>query len=571
MRQAISNSRRRRLRLIQTAEERSQKQRRLVKKALSELHDTEETRTSIALLKRQMFEDCGGQPSRTIRFQRPDAPEILVSMDQPFLKVGRDPKWDLVLDHPEIKSHQCYLQWIDGHLFCCNVAQCSTFFPGRDPQSVGRWIGLEPIQVGPYELTCVDEPAIASPDFSPLDRSPQIAAEYPRLALQFDEVEQDANLWQINRRLTLIGRGSQCKLRLNHKSVANIHACLVRTTKGCWLIDLINDGTTGVNGRAIQISPLDVGDVIQVGSFHIQVVTSEFSAIPDPTLKPVASAISDKPLRPLKFDRLPKTNPKHLLQPVAVKRESDVLETISQTVNDIKSETQNSLALPRQAAGKTVKPDSRFFPTQSKRKASDTLSATNTDTIAPASTTADTQNPIHPIAESELPIVESVGLGDPRAAVTLRIQPGQLANEMDHSIIDVNGTCLRQTDPVLDRMSNSISTDRIVQTPDDARIGLNVIALQDEIAPVGQAQDSALVTEFLQLQKSHLDTLKSQLSMLKRTYDDAMGNLISKRLRDSLEKPVLETMRCYDSMKESLDRLASESNLPAELPPENRD
>ena len=63
------------------------------------------------------------------------------------------------------------------------------------------------------------------------------------------------------------------------------------------------------------------------------------------------------------------------------------------------------------------------------------------------------------------------------------------------------------------------------------------------------------VAEFIQQQQSHLDLLKSRLEKLKEIYDTAAGQLISKKMRDTLETPVIETMKSYDAMRDSLSQL----------------
>ena len=56
------------------------------------------------------------------------------------------------------------------------------------------------------------------------------------------------------------------------------------------------------------------------------------------------------------------------------------------------------------------------------------------------------------------------------------------------------------------------------------------------------SSDSSSVAEFLKQQQQELTALKEQLYELKRIYENAAGQLISKKMRDSLEKPVVETL-----------------------------
>ena len=130
----------------------------------------------------------------------------------------------------------------------------------RKPKT-NPWVERQPLQIGPCRLTIVGEESATTPAFNPLDRSPQLANEFPQVRLKFDGVEQSDNQWPVDRPLTLIGRSSQCKLRLNHPDMPIVQASLLRTPEGCWLIDLAGQGTTLVNGHPVRFASLDIGDV----------------------------------------------------------------------------------------------------------------------------------------------------------------------------------------------------------------------------------------------------------------------------------------------------------------------
>lgn len=443
--------RRRRLRMIKTEQEGTQMNPQLSPGGLTIMSDIPAARADIESLKQRLFAECRGKQSVTLQIEQPDAAPIVVIMDRPYLLIGRGSACDLQLDHEEIKPRHCYLQWIDGELFCCDIAQRNSFFPDRHASSHSRWFDREPISIGPYRLSLIGEEVSQPLDFSPLERSPQLAAEYPHLGLQFDGVEQTNNLWPVNRMLTMIGRGSQCKLRLNHKSIADVHACLIRTPHGCWLVDLINDGTTGVNGKAIRLSPVDIGDTLQLGSFQIEVTTMAFHPIV-PSLRSEtanSSSILATSLPPLRRDR----------QPQAPLQEQAELQE------------QSSLA-------------------------------------------ACVDSPLCAADELQTEQTPNVLTEEPRE------EP-----------------CIPLSEPAMETVEEPCG-----------------IAVEDGLLKTEPSVQSQAVSQFIQQQQSQLATLKLRLMAMKEVYETAVGNLISKRMRDALEAPVVETLSCHDAMQELLDQ-----------------
>ena len=74
-------------------------------------------------------------------------------------------------------------------------------------------------------------------------------------------------------------------------------------------------------------------------------------------------------------------------------------------------------------------------------------------------------------------------------------------------------------------------------------------------APSDAGVAEMCLATFIRQQRSQLEMLKSRLDKLKEIYNDAAGQLISTRMREKLEQPVVETMKSYDSMQESLKQL----------------
>lgn len=187
--------------------------------------------------------------------------------------VGSDRKCDLHLDHTDVAPRHCYLQWIDGNVFCCDVAQSTGLFSDRISRAGGRWLAEQSIVVGPYRLSLEKPESQPVPEYYPLERSGELSLEDTRLGLKFQGVEQTNNYHHADRLLTMIGRGSQCKLRLNSKAMAIVQASMLRVGDMTWLINIAGNQTTCVNGSPISIAQIHIGDILQLGPFRAEVVT----------------------------------------------------------------------------------------------------------------------------------------------------------------------------------------------------------------------------------------------------------------------------------------------------------
>jgi pSer/pThr/pTyr-binding forkhead associated (FHA) protein len=76
----------------------------------------------------------------------------------------------------------------------------------------------------------------------------------------------------------IIGRHKNCDLRLLHSCVSRNHAA-IRVVSGRALIleDLNSSNGTFVNGKKVTTYPLEVGDIIQIGPFEVDVRNEPFN------------------------------------------------------------------------------------------------------------------------------------------------------------------------------------------------------------------------------------------------------------------------------------------------------
>jgi hypothetical protein len=215
----------------------------------------------------KLFEDCRGRRGLQLLIEVAGESRTQ-TLDLPFIVIGSDSPCHVRFEHSSVLPFHAYVQWIDGRLFCCSLADSNS------QNSPAVWLGSKPVNLGPFRLSVPNMPHVANTAPDPLARSPELAGEIAQVQLNFAGVQQRDNDWPIDRTLTLIGRGSQCKLRLDHPEIPLVLASLVRTASSCWLINLGQHELLQVNGQPMSLQSLDVGDKLELGAFQADVSTA---------------------------------------------------------------------------------------------------------------------------------------------------------------------------------------------------------------------------------------------------------------------------------------------------------
>jgi predicted component of type VI protein secretion system len=70
--------------------------------------------------------------------------------------------------------------------------------------------------------------------------------------------------------MTLVGRGEECDLRLQHKSISKIHCVLVKTDGVLLLRDLGSTNGTRVNGTRVRRAVLLPNDKLSIANRHFR-------------------------------------------------------------------------------------------------------------------------------------------------------------------------------------------------------------------------------------------------------------------------------------------------------------
>jgi pSer/pThr/pTyr-binding forkhead associated (FHA) protein len=81
----------------------------------------------------------------------------------------------------------------------------------------------------------------------------------------------DGSVHTLLKDLTVVGRGEECDLQLNHKSVSKLHCVLVRTDGLLLLRDLGSTNGTRVNGERVRRAALLPNDKLNVANLRFKI------------------------------------------------------------------------------------------------------------------------------------------------------------------------------------------------------------------------------------------------------------------------------------------------------------
>ena len=100
---------------------------------------------------------------------------------------------------------------------------------------------------------------------------------------------------EIVKDLILVGRGEDCELRLDHKSVSKRHCVLVKTDGLVLLRDLGSTNGTRVNGQRVRRGTLLPNDVLSVANFRFTLKFGNGPSGVSAADSPGAPGVSDMP------------------------------------------------------------------------------------------------------------------------------------------------------------------------------------------------------------------------------------------------------------------------------------
>lgn len=224
------------------------------------------------------LEACGGHGPLLVTVESPEregAHRQIVH--QPFLVIGRHPRADLSLVHPEVSVRHVYLQMIAGRLYGIDlVSRTGTIWEpdGEDGTAEGPVRG---VQIGPYRVRVeISVPTTSTPwtpvakGLSPLTNRFAGHLDWPLARLEALDSKDGALTCRISRVLTLVGSDATCMIRLKDPGSSRYYAALVRTPVGVWVVDLLSSEGIAVNDARVRHMRLEDRDILQFGRLSLR-------------------------------------------------------------------------------------------------------------------------------------------------------------------------------------------------------------------------------------------------------------------------------------------------------------
>lgn len=199
--------------------------------------------------------------------------------ERPFVIVGRDPRCDLRLDHPEVSERHAYLQLIGGRLVCVDLgSRGGVSHAGRRGRLIDVGPGL-PLRIGPFRLRW---PAPEGADAQAV--AEQVDEPAGPIGLEVRHRGVRPSRCELAPGFALVGSGADCAVRIVDPSVSDYHASLVRTGQGVWVVDLLGQDGVRVNGRAVGSARIGPADTIELGRSSVRFASEATTTASTPVL-----------------------------------------------------------------------------------------------------------------------------------------------------------------------------------------------------------------------------------------------------------------------------------------------
>jgi FHA domain len=201
----------------------------------------------------------------------------------PFSLIGRDPACDVQLPDPGISARHAYLQILQGRMLFFDLgSRTGIRFPGG-LRKEGVLRESDSLLIGPFKIQLSRAPAYRLPKSEYVDESfENSAVEDAHVLLRNAHSRSNKKLAmrRLHERVTLLGRHHRCHIKLSHESVGRIHAAIIRTDAGDWLVNLRPDRSTLLNGKPVNQPSVAIveSDQLTLGRFRMTVVNGSIPA-----------------------------------------------------------------------------------------------------------------------------------------------------------------------------------------------------------------------------------------------------------------------------------------------------
>ena len=226
----------------------------------------------------QFLEACGATGPLLLNVEAAGLSGEARAYDLPFVLIGKDPRCDLRLDHPEVSPRHAYVQLVNGRLLCADLGSRSGVHQGGKRRRLG-WLDRDrAVRIGPYRIRLLSGDNHVPLD--PTEADDVLGGGLGRRKFVFELSHRSVRLsrCEIDGGLALVGSAADCEVRLIDPSVTSYHCALVPTPEGVWVVDLLGQGGIRVNGHEVSYGRLSEGDSLQLGHSVIRMVAPDNQA-----------------------------------------------------------------------------------------------------------------------------------------------------------------------------------------------------------------------------------------------------------------------------------------------------
>ena len=183
-------------------------------------------------------------------------------VEKPFARVGRHESSEYVLPDRRAPHRGLYLHATEGGVYYIRL----TSSPSEKGSDLRGWIGPDQtLDVGPYRVMVqlTNGPAKAEtplPDFEGRDCLP------PHPALKILDHGKTIAYCRLRRKLSVVGRGQHCTLRMANLQISACHCVLYREEDKLWAIDLLSTNGTFLAGQPAEAALIAPGQSLRLGS-----------------------------------------------------------------------------------------------------------------------------------------------------------------------------------------------------------------------------------------------------------------------------------------------------------------
>lgn len=226
----------------------------------------------------QFLDACGARGPLELKVE--DATGTQVGhwvLPQPFALLGSDAQADVRLAGEDVSKRHVYLQILGGRVFGVDLESRSGVKWGGIRAS-SWWVRPgESFEVGSYLVKvragapgdpCPDETELADlTDWeNPLREAVVPASEgaVPWLEVPGTEIRKP-----LTRRMTLLGRSNDCRLRVPDERLSRHHCSILRTQAGVWVVDLLSREGIRLDGVRVRWARIGARDELRIARYRV--------------------------------------------------------------------------------------------------------------------------------------------------------------------------------------------------------------------------------------------------------------------------------------------------------------